>query len=311
MDLRQLRVFREAAKSGGFTRAGAELRLSQSTVSLHIKRLEEELGCLLFLRARKRVYLNDAGRQLLEHSERIFSALRDAEMAVGELAKQQRGVIRLGSGATTLTYLLPRILGAQQKRHPEIELVVTTGSSEMLALAVHQQKLDMAVVMQPVDPSLAVEWLPLFREELVFIVNAGHAIAEKRFLVAEDVREVPFISFHQGSAMRTHVDRELEALQIVPRITMEFENIEAIKAMVRSGLGAAILPACSVQGNQSAIRAMRFRDHPMGRDLLLALPRSSSIPRPIANFANRLAKGLTGKNIQQLREVSRDEGLRR
>ncbi len=302
MDLQQLKVFREAAKSGGFTRASAELRLSQSTVSLHIKRLEEELGCPLFLRARKRVYLNDAGRLLLEHAERIFSAVRDAEMALGELTEQQRGIIRLGSGATTLTYLLPRILGAQQKRHPEIELVVTTGSSEMLALAVHQQKLDMAVVMQPVDPSLSIEWLPLFREELVFIVSSSHPITEKRSLQADDVKDIPFISFHEGTAMRSHVDRELEALQIVPRVTMEFENIEAIKAMVRAGLGGAILPACSVQGSQAALRAMRFREHRMGRELLLALPKSAYVPRSIANFANRLAKGLTGKNVQQLRE---------
>ncbi len=304
MDLQQLKVFREAARSGGFTRASNELRLSQSTVSLHIKRLEEELGCPLFLRAKKRVYLNDAGRLLLEHSERIFSAIRDAEMSIGEHTKRQRGIIRLGSGATTLTYLLPRILGAQQKRHPEIELVVTTGSSEMLGLAVHQQKLDMAVVMQPADPSLSVEWLPLFREELVFIIPSSHPIAKGDFLRPEDTQEIPFISFHEGSAMRALIDREFEALQINPRITMEFENIEAIKAMVRAGLGAAVLPACSVQGSQTAIRAMRFRDRQMGRDLMLALPKASYVPRSIANFANRLAKGLAGKNIQQLREFS-------
>ena len=144
---------------GGFTRAGEELYLSQSTISLHIKRLEEELGCPLFLRAKKRVYLNEAGKLLLEYTERIFLELKNAEMAVRELEQMERGIIRLGSGETTLTYLLPKVLGAHQRRFPDIELIVTTGSSEMLAQAVNAQKLDLAVVMQPVQPSLSIEVL--------------------------------------------------------------------------------------------------------------------------------------------------------
>src|SRR5579875_1226855 len=128
MDLQQLRVFREAAKSGGFTRAGEELYLSQSTVSLHIKRLEDELGCPLFLRTKKRVYLNEAGKLLLEYADRIFQELKNAEMAVRELDQVERGTIRLGSGATTLTYLLPKILSAYQRRYPNIELIVITDS---------------------------------------------------------------------------------------------------------------------------------------------------------------------------------------
>lgn len=80
MDLQQLRVFREAAKAGGFTRASEELHLSQSTISLHIKRLEEELGCPLFLRAKKRVYLNEAGGVLLQYADRIFRTDRYNEL---------------------------------------------------------------------------------------------------------------------------------------------------------------------------------------------------------------------------------------
>src|ERR1700679_462074 len=99
MDLQQLRVFREAAKAGGFTRASESLHLSQSTISLHIKRLEEELGSPLFLRTKKRVYLNEAGQLLLQYVERIFQEVKNAQMAVQELNQLQRGTIRLGSGA--------------------------------------------------------------------------------------------------------------------------------------------------------------------------------------------------------------------
>jgi LysR family transcriptional activator of glutamate synthase operon len=301
MDLQQLRVFREAAKAGGFTRASEELHLSQSTISLHIKRLEEELGCPLFLRAKKRVYLNEAGGVLLQYADRIFQEIKNAEMAVRELSELQCGTIRLGSGATTVTYLLPRILGAYQRKYPEIELIVTTNSSEALALAVHQQKLDLAVVMLPVQPSLALELLPILREELVYVVHSNHPLAAKQVIHPQDILEVPFISFLQGSAMQMNLDTHFAAMGITPRITMEMENIEAIKALVRAGLGAAVLPACSVSPTQGTIRPLRIRGFRMERELALALPKAAVLPQAIQKLASRLAKGISGKTVTEIR----------
>ena len=306
MDLQQLRVFREAAKAGGFTRASEELHLSQSPISLHIKRLEEELGCPLFLRAKKRVYLNEAGGVLLQYADRIFQEIKNAEMAVRELSELQCGTIRLGSGATTVTYLLPRILGAYQRKYPEIELIVTTDSSEALALAVHQQKLDLAVVMLPVQPSLALELLPILREELVYVVNSSHPLATKQVVQPQDILDVPFISFLQGSAMQMNLDTHFAAMGIAPRITMEMENIEAIKALVRAGLGAAVLPSCSVSPTLGTIRPLRIRGFRMERELALALPKAAVLPQAIQKLASRLAKGISGKTVTEIRaETSR------
>jgi len=301
MDLQQLKVFRVAARSGGFTRASEELHLSQSTVSLHIKRLEEELGCPLFLRSKKRVYLNEAGNVLLEYAERILQELKNADMAVRELSELHRGTIRLGSGATTVTYLLPRILGAYQRRYPQIELIVTTDSSEALALAVDRQKVDLAVVMQPVSSALAIEILPVQREELVYIVHANHPLAAKEILDPDDIAVVPFISFLQGSAMQQQLDMHFAAMGVAPRIAMEMENIEAIKSLVRAGLGAAVLPYCSVSASQASLRALRIRGFRMERDLALALPKTNVLPQAIRKLASRLAKGLSGKTVAQIR----------
>lgn len=302
MDLQQLKVFREAAKAGGFTRASEVLHLSQSTISLHIKRLEEELGSPLFLRTKKRVYLNEAGQLLLQYVERIFQEVKNAQMAVQEINQLERGTIRLGSGATTVTYLLPKILGAYQRRYPQIELVVVTGSSETLAQALHQQTLDLAVVMEPVLPTLAIEILPILKEELVFVISNNHPLASKEWFNPEDVSGVPFISFLQGSAMQNQVDQHFNRVGIKPRIAMEMENIESIKALVRAGLGIAVLPVCSVAGLQGAtLRVIRIRKFRMERALALALPKSQMLPRAIQRFANRITKGLAGKTVPEIR----------
>ena len=147
MDLHQLRVFRAAIQSGGFTRAAEQLHLSQSTVSQHIKLLEEELGCSLFLRVGKRVLVTEAGRVLLQYAERIFRDLKNAEMAVREMNALKRGTVRLGVGPTTLTYRLPPVLRDYIHRFPQIELIVLSGTTEFLTDAIRSEHLDLAIVM--------------------------------------------------------------------------------------------------------------------------------------------------------------------
>ena len=108
------------------------MHLSQSTVSQHIKQLEEELGCPLFLRVGKRVVVTEAGNVLLQYAERIFRDLKNAEMAVREMNAMKRGTVRLGVGPTTLTYRLPHVLGDYKRRFPDIELIVLAGTTEFL-----------------------------------------------------------------------------------------------------------------------------------------------------------------------------------
>src|SRR5215510_2953274 len=90
VDLHQLRIFHSAVKAGGFTHASRELHLSQFTVSQHIKQLEEEIGCQLFMRVGKRVLLTEVGQILHDHCEKIFQDVKSAEMAIRESTGLQR-----------------------------------------------------------------------------------------------------------------------------------------------------------------------------------------------------------------------------
>src|SRR5258708_12514903 len=112
MDLHQLRVFEAAAKSGGFTRASEQLHLSQSTVSQHIKQLEAELDCPLFLRVGKRVLVTEAGSLLLQYTERIFRDLKNAAMAIRDLNATKPATLPLALATTPLTSPLPNVFSA-------------------------------------------------------------------------------------------------------------------------------------------------------------------------------------------------------
>jgi DNA-binding transcriptional LysR family regulator len=311
MDLHQLRVFHAAVKSGGFTRAGEELHLSQSTVSQHIKLLEEELGCPLFLRVGKRVQVTEAGKVLLPYAERIFRDLRNAEMAVRELNALKRGTVRLGVGPTTLIYRLPPVLGDYKRRFPDIELIVLAGSTEFLLQALRSQHIDLAIIM-PTGPQPGLIVKPLGREEMVIVVNRDHPFARRRTIEASELSALRFILYGKNTAMQNVVDRYFDSLGIKPNITMEVENNEAIKSLVCAGLGSSILPLCAV-ANEPAdgpLRILRVKGKPLMRQLRLASADAEVFPKAIEELASTLTSALTSKGIdRQKRLLATNESI--
>ncbi len=293
MDLHQLRVFQVAAGLGGFTRAGEQLRLSQSTVSQHVKLLEEEMGCPLFLRAGKRVVLTEAGNVLLQYAERIFRDVKNAEMAVREIGTLKRGTVRLGVGPTTLTYRLPHVLGDYVRRFPKIELIVLSGTTEFLMEALRTENLDLAIVM-PTPAHTGFSVTPLGNEELVIVLNREHRLASKRTLEPADLGSLRFILYGKHTAMQDLISRYFEELGVAPHISMEVENNEAIKSLVRAGLGASILPRCAVEHEppNSALRILRVKGKPLMRQLRLLTEGSEVLPLAVQELAASIVTAL-------------------
>jgi len=293
MDLHQLRVFQAAAGAGGFTRAGEQLRLSQSTVSQHIKLLEEELGCPLFLRVGKRVLVTEAGNVLLHYAERIFRDVKNAEMAVREISALKRGTVRLGVGPTTLTYRLPNVLGDYVRRFPKIELIVLAGTTEFLLESLRSQNLDLAIVM-PTAAQTGLSVTALGDEELVSVLNREHPLAAKRTLDAEDLGSLRFILYGKHTVMQDLINRYFEALGVSPQISMEVENNEAIKSLVRAGLGASILPRCAVEREpaNSVLRILRVKGKPLMRQLCLVTAGAEALPLAVQELATSIVGAL-------------------
>lgn len=312
MDLHQLRVFHAAVTSGGFTRAGEDLHLSQSTVSQHIKLLEDELGCPLFLRVGKRVHVTEAGKVLLPYAERIFRDLKNAEMAVREMNALRRGTVRLGVGPTTLTYRLPPVLADYKRRFPEIELIVLAGTTEFLIQALRSQRLDLAVVMAAAGPQPGLTMKPLGREEMVFVISRDHALARRRTIDAADLSSLRFILYEKNTVMQNFVDHYFESLGIEPKIIMEVENNEAIKSLVRAGLGCSLLPLCAVANEppDSALHILRVRGRPLIRQLRLASAGAEIFPKAIAELAQCITAALTPVRLdRKKRSLTANESI--
>ncbi len=296
MDLHQLKVFYAAARTGGFTRASLEMRLSQSTISQHIKQLEDVLGAQLFMRVGKRVLLTDAGHLLRDHCERILQDVKNAEMAIRELSGMQRGKVRLGTGATTLIYQLPPVLESYQARYPNIELVIVSDTTDALIRDVQAQRLDLGLVMLPVTGN-DLQLTPLCEEELLIALPSRHPLARKPSLTVSDLRELRFILYEKKTVMRSLIDNWLAGLGVTPQLAMVMENIEAIKSLVGAGLGASVLPAHAV-GNDALdrkVKMLRVQRHRLHRQLALVTLKSAFVPNAVSALAEIILKGLGSK----------------
>lgn len=295
MDFQQLRIFRVAAETSGFTKASEVLELSQSTVSQNIKQLEEKLGCSLFLRSGKKVYLTEAGKLLRIHAERIFSELNSADLSIRELGAVKRGRIRLGVGATTLIYTLPPVLKEFRRRYPQIEFIISTAPTESLLTLVSAQHIDLAIVMQALNKAPTnVTLTPLEPEELVVILNAECPLARRELLDPADLLSTPLILYEKHSAMQNVIDLYFSDMDIEPTTSMELENIEAIKSLVVAGFGASIVPLCSVNRLEasSPICVRRIAGHAMQRRFALATPNAELLPPAIEKLAGQIIRFL-------------------
>lgn len=127
MDLRQLEMVIAVADNASFTRAGHQLHVAQSATSRKIRLLEDEFGEPLFKRVSKGIYVTPAGETLLVYARKVFQDLRNATLEISELARLERGQLRIGVGMIACTYILPPLLEKFRSLYPRIDLQVATG----------------------------------------------------------------------------------------------------------------------------------------------------------------------------------------
>ena len=254
MDLRQLEIIRAIADTGSFTAAGQKLHVSQSAISRQILLLEQELGEAVFHRIGRRIRITAAGESLLQLSHRVFQDLEDTVTAISEKQESLRGTLRFVGGMTVCLYVFPTLLSEVRRVHPNLDLKVTVGSTERSIAMLRSGAGDLGLLTLPIDAADLVS-VPVLEEELLVATYPNHPLAMKRLISLTELHRQPFILFEVGSATRYVIDHFFASENIEPTIVMDTENVEIIKAMVKTGLGIGIVPFQSVERE---VRAGQF-----------------------------------------------------
>lgn len=241
LNLDHLDTFRLVISRGSFSGAADALGLSQPAVSLQIRQLEQSLQTRLIERTGRGVRATAAGLALLEHGEHIASAIAAALAAVTQQADEISGTVIIGTGATACIHLLPPLLQQLRQQHPQLKVDVRTGNTATIIRAVEENQVDIGLVTLPVA-SQSVYVNALCDEHFRLIMAQDSAPLVTPAALAPE----PLIVFEPGSGTRAVIDGWFREAGLRATPVMELGSIEAIKRMVRAGLGYSLVPAMAL-----------------------------------------------------------------
>jgi DNA-binding transcriptional LysR family regulator len=291
MDLRQLEILQTIAETGSFTACGRKLHVSQSAISRQILLLEEELGEPLFLRIGRRVRMTAAAESLVQLGQRVFQDVRETIGTITDRTRELRGTLRLSGGMTVCLYVFPPLLKHLRRVHPHLETRLTVTTADRSVEEIRAGRIDVGLLTLPVEQSDLVT-VPALREELLLITTPKHRLARRRQVAPQDLADEPFVLFEAGSATRRVIDHFFASQNIEPNVVMDTENVEIIKAMVKTGLGIGIVPyqaiAREVQSRQ--LFCTQIEGHELYRETGWVYARANRTPRMIGELRQAFAE---------------------
>ena len=240
LDSRQLRAFATLARAGSFTLAAKELFLTQSAVSHSMRALEESVGCRLLDRLGKKVAMTQAGEQLLVHAEKILGEMDRAREGLEHLGKWGHARLRLGSSATMSHYLLPPVLREFKRQFPDCRIVIEPGDTLEVLPMVEDGRIDLALALE-LRHNQAVEVVPLFSDDLRFLVSPEHPWAQTGRVKQEEIARQNYILYEKASLTFRMIQEFFREDDIILNTVIEMGSMGAIKELVKLGLGVSIL----------------------------------------------------------------------
>ena len=252
MEFDQLRTFLAVLEHKSFVRAGQALRVGQSTVSFHIKALEQRAGATLVERGRGSVEATAAGRVLLPYAERIVALVDEASRRLTAGESGEVGALAIAASTIPGEYLLPEILAQFRALHPRIRVEVSVSDSEKAASALLSKEVDVALVgSKPADRRLVATVFA--HDEIVLVGPVPNPFAPAGKLTLKELATIPIILREQGSGTRETVARLLpHALADGDDAALRVGSTEATKRCVQHGLGLAFVSRHAVASELAA-----------------------------------------------------------
>ena len=240
-DIRHVRAFLAAARIGNFTRAAAELHVSQSAFTVQIRQLEDALGVALFDRSKRRVSLTSAGKEVLAPLERLVIDIESLVGRTGQLAGLRRGVVCMAVLPSVAAHTLPLAISKFKQRYPEIVVQVKDVVAESLIDAVKKEEVDFGIGCRlKFDRELRM--VPLMIDKLCAFVPSIHLLGRRDTVTFKELSSYPLILPGKDSSVREIMERSLKGERLHFKVAYETNYMSTALGMVRAGLGIAILP---------------------------------------------------------------------
>lgn len=277
MDIRRMLALVEVARAGSLTAAAARLNYTVSAVSQQIGQLEDEAGQPLIERRPRGVTLTEAGQAVVRHAEQIERAVQAAHEELEEIAGLRIGTLRLGTIPTVTESFLPAAIGAFRERHPEIDLRIHSAQRSGIAHLLESRQIDLAITWLREDQDMPGTGTELMRDQSVLLVPADHALARRREVRMEDLRNESWIIRTSPNVLAL-LTAACAAAGFSPVVSFEARSYQEAQAMVAVGMGIALVPQLSLYSLRDDITVITaISPRPPSRRIVLARRRGERL----------------------------------
>ena len=264
MTLTELRYVVAVSRELHFGKAAASCFVSQPTLSVAVKKLEEELGLAIFERHQHDVTVTPLGRRIIEQAQHTLEQSTIIKQIAEEGKDQLKGALRVGVIYTTGPYLLPRIIPLLNERAPELTLIIEEDYTHKLSEKLKTGELDVIIISTPFDmPGITTS--VLYKEPFIIALPKNHLLAKKKTIKADDLIEETLLLLRSGNCFRDQVMEACPACKSdtfsrhTIQKTLEGSSIETIRQMVAAGSGVTILPCTSINEDLGVNNLLTFR----------------------------------------------------
>jgi len=288
MDIHHLRVFASVFQDKSFSKASKKLRLTQPTVSAHIRALEEEYNCKLFDRLGRTIIPTKEAEVLYQYAIEIIEKADAIKEAIGRFKNKITGKLIIGASTIPGTYLLPLIMTSFQKKYPSVSFQILIADSKKIVESLSKHEVLMGIVGAKFGNN-KINYVPLLDDELI-VVSSPSLIKNNRITLKQLVR-FPMILREEGSGTRTMTEQILSGKGITHHsisVAGIFGSTDAVKQAVKAGLGVSILSRLSVSDElkYKTLKEIKITDVSMKRKFYIITHKRRTLPRAYHIFLN-------------------------
>ncbi|ODA40495.1 LysR family transcriptional regulator [Desulfosporosinus sp. BG] len=284
-----LKIFVTVVEYKNFSRAAEELYLSQPSVSLQIRNLENELGSKLMNRSSKHLELTQSGEIFYDYAKQMLLLYDKAKEDIDQLTNVVTGSLKVGASYTLGEYILPFVLAEFAAQFPTVDIEASINNTEEITQAVRANHLDIALVEGEVT-YLDLDIRPLMEDEIILVVPNQHPLAKLPIVTADHLQDQVWILRESGSGTRSFCDKLISDWGINVKKTYVFGSSQAVKQAVVAGLGMALVSCWIVRKELDAKELTRvsIKGKRLSRSFSLIRSKNHEMSKAMEVFTEQL-----------------------
>jgi len=241
MEIRHLRMIKTIADEKGITKSLDKLFLTQSAVSHQLRDIEERLGVKLFYRTKNQWILTEEGKILYDTATKVLAEIDLANEKISDLRIGHAGAIRISTECYTSYHWLPAFMVKMKLLYPRLDIKIVMEATHKPLQKLLDNELDLGITSDP-WPDKSIKYIELFKDEVMAVLPAGHSLANKKYLNADDIAGQTLIIHSYPLDTVTVYQHFLKIHQKEPGNIMAIPLTEVALEMVRAGMGIMAMP---------------------------------------------------------------------